>query len=110
MNCTCGQHLEDDDIPGGQVMAIIKEDRPGGCRAKIVFADFRDGPEPEMEILWTGSWLSTEAKADREAMYRFWPIYEFRHGFKHPEDPRRTSADAPPTADVFVMKDASNTG
>jgi hypothetical protein len=105
MNCTCGQQLEDDDIPGGQVMAIVTEDRPGAVRAKIIYADFRESLEPEMEILWTGSWVATKAKADREAQYRYWPLYEFRHGFKHPQDPRRTSADAVPEAGVCVMSD-----
>lgn len=107
--CTCGHHLDFEDEPVqvfGKMMAIAHEDNGPLVRAKIIFADAGDGMDPddvEFEVLYMTGWHSSPKKADREALYRYWPLYEFRHGFKHPDDPRRTVDDPPPTQNVMSM-------
>ena len=108
-HCTCGQHLDFDDEPVqlfGKMMSILHEDNGPLTRAKIVFGDAGDGMDPEdvpLEILYTTPWYSSPKKADREALYRYWPLYEFKHGFKHPKDPRRRPDDPPPTEHVMAI-------
>ena len=108
-HCTCGLNLDFDDEPEmlrGKFMSIIHEDNGPLVRAKIVFADAGDGCDPEeveLEIVYTSPWYSSPKKADRDALYRYWPIYEFRHGFKHPSDPRRCPDDPPPLENVMSI-------
>ncbi len=97
-DCICGEC--GDDLPIGQVMMMATEENNGRHRAKILNLDFALGPEPDPEILWTGTWLPTMAKAEREGLYRYWPIYEFKNGFKHPQDPRGLRDDGPPVGTV----------
>ncbi len=103
--CSCGQHIEGDDLPGGKFMAICHEVNGPLVRAVILFHDFAQGDigeDGEPEVLYRTGWFNSPKKAEREALYRYWPLYEFKHGFKHPDDPRRTVDDAPPTQHVMT--------
>lgn len=106
--CTCGLNLDYDssELLEGKMMAIGKEDNGPLVRAVIYFWDAGEGtPMDEMpapEVLYQSRWYNSERKADRDALYRYWPLYEFKHGFKHPEDPRATRDDQPP-AGVTVL-------
>lgn len=105
--CTCGIDHDDIDIPPGQVMSIFIDASNRGFQAQILWFDFSLSDTPEPEVLYVTPWVSTEAKANRDARYRYWPLYEFKHGFKHPQDPRRTSSDHPPSATVITMGDTA---
>lgn len=105
-HCTCGWNLDYDspDVLRGKMMAIAKETNGSLVRAVIYYSDAGDGTPmdelPAPEVLYQSPWYQSERKADRDALYRYWPLYEFKHGFKHPEDPRRTRDDPPPTETV----------
>jgi hypothetical protein len=97
--CTCGHHVEDDELPPGKMMFIADESNGPLVRSSIFFHDFDMGDIDEIkgpELLYRTGWHSSAKKAQREALYRYWPLYEFRHGFKHPEDPRATQDDEVP--------------
>lgn len=103
--CSCGQEIEDDDLPAGKVMMITHEENGPLVRAVILFYDFAQGDigdQSEPEVLYRTSWFNSPRKAEREALYRYWPLYEFKHGFKHPDDPRRTADDPPPAQTVLT--------
>lgn len=89
-------------------MFIVNEDNGPLTRAIILFHDFEKGEISkgnEPETLYRTDWCKSERKAQREALFRYWPLYEFKHGFKHPEDPRRTpDEDVPEGTAVMTMR------
>lgn len=107
--CTCGNHLDfDNELLRGKMMTVFHQRNGPLYRALIFFADAGDGTPPGevvLEELYRTPWYRSAARADRDALYHYWPLYEFRHGFKHPEDPRRTSDDPPPSETVISFCD-----
>lgn len=71
-------------------------------RCVIVAAPLVEPPAmPAFEVLFVTPWMRSPESAAKQAMARYFPMYEFRQGFKHPQDPSRTEFDAP--ADACVV-------
>lgn len=81
--------------------------RPEGRRFRGVVAclDVNEHMEPlgDVQVLWEGQPMHSPRAANRDAMRRYWGLYEMRHGFKHPDDPGRRPGDAPPSQFVVSM-------
>lgn len=76
-------------------------------RCRILVADLTKEPSPDaVEVLFTTPWMRSPEAAENLALSRYFPIYEFRQGFKHPEDPTRTSLHPAPPCDVVTMRAA----
>ncbi len=73
-------------------------------RCRIIVGELVEPPTvPKFEVIFVTPWMHSVATAESLAVSRYFPIYEFRHGFKHPEDPSRTRCDPGPPAGVVVM-------
>lgn len=59
-------------------------------------------PAGDVQILWEGEPKPTPKSAHLDAMKRYWGLYQFKNGFKHPDDPSRTPEDPPPSKNVLV--------
>lgn len=88
----------------GECMAVGTVKERGKWRGVVVVGELTLPPTPpRFTTLFESHRCDTRQEAQRVAFVQFWPLYEQRHGFKHPEDPARTSFDLPPPADVVVM-------
>ena len=91
----------------GEAMMVTTVKLRGGWVGFIVAAELVPPPkEHQFEELHRTTKCLFRREAERLALEAYWPIYEQRHGWKHPEDPRRTESDPPPAGDVFVMRAA----
>lgn len=81
--------------------------RPAGLKFRGVVACLEVGedlePVGDVQVLWEGQPMNSARAANREALRRYWGLYEMRHGFKHPDDPSRRPGDPPPTMSVVSM-------
>jgi hypothetical protein len=103
---TCDHDLSEEDLrlPDGTIMGTAL--KKIGTKFAGVVMEFviKHGEEREPEILWEGKPCRTQRTAQRDAMRRYWPLYEFRNGFKHPDDPSRGPRDPEPTMSVMSMR------
>lgn len=76
-------------------------------RAQVVVATLVEPPhEPEFTVLFCTPWMRSPEAAELAVLPRYFAIYSERQGFKHPDDPTRTSLDRAPDCDVLVMRAA----
>ena len=87
----------------GEAMWIEYQQRGRLWRCRIVAAALVDPPaQLQPEELFVTPWMKSVQAAENLALSRYFPLYEFRQGFKHPDDPTRTEFDAAPR-DIVVM-------
>lgn len=101
-HCTCGGNLgsgdENEGVIVGKMLAIDLFQNGPMHAAVISFCDAGEGTrldDLEFEVVYHTRPYRSKRHAQRDALRNYWRIYERLHGFKHPDDPRRTPNDAP---------------
>lgn len=85
-------------------MAVASVKHRGKWQSQVIQADLVMPPHrPEFRVLFESPWCGSRRESQRIALAEFWVLYQVQHGYKHPEDPSRTSLDIAPPAGVVVL-------
>ena len=88
----------------GEAMMVGCIKTGGKWRGVVVVAEMVPPPHPlETRTLFESPRCEKRAAALDLAMAEMFVLYQQRYGFKHPDDPARTSFDAEPSATVITL-------
>ena len=87
-----------------EAMFLVYQQNRRLWRYQVVVADLAKPPGTSNEVLYTTAWMQSVELAESLALARYFPLYEFRQGFKHPHDPSRLPGDPEPDACVVTVR------
>ena len=88
----------------GEAMMVGAHKLRAGWQGVVVVGELVSPPkQPDFTVLHSTRFFGSRKQAVAEAMTEMFVLYQQRYGWKHPEDPSRSSFDMPPAADVVTM-------